>query len=216
MHKLKVAQDAVSLIEDGMTLMVGGFLGVGSPETLISAVIAKGCKDLTLICNDTGFPDKGVGRLVCAGLVKKVYTSHIGTNPESGDRMNDGRMEIILTPQGTLAEQVRAAGAGLGGVITPTGLGTIVENGKQILEMDGKRFLVEKALKADVALISAEWVDQKGNCVYDKAARNFNPLMAMAADHVIVEAHSIVAIGDLDPNLVHTPHIFIDVIVKEA
>lgn len=216
MNKLRTAQDAVLGITDGMTIMVGGFLGVGSPEQLISALIEKGCKDLTLICNDTGFPDKGVGRLVVNGLVKRVYTSHIGTNPESGERMNDGRMEVVLTPQGTLAEQVRAAGAGLGGVITPTGLNTVVETGKQIIEIDGKTFLVEKPLKADVALIAAEWVDEKGNCIYDKAARNFNPLMATAADYVVVEAHELVSIGALDPNNIHTPHIFVDAIVKEV
>jgi acetate CoA/acetoacetate CoA-transferase alpha subunit len=216
MHKLKNAQEAVSKIENGMTLMIGGFLGVGTPETLIDAVIAKGVSDLTIICNDTSFPDRGIGKLVVAGLVKKVYTSHIGTNPESGERMNDGRMEVILTPQGTLAEQVRAAGAGLGGVITPTGLGTIVEEGKQIIEIDGKRFIVEKPLKADVALIHAEKVDVKGNAVYDKAAQNFNPLMAMAADYVVIEAHELVELGALDPDIIRTPHIFIDAIVKEA
>lgn len=216
MHKQKTAKDAVQGIRDGMTLMIGGFLGVGSPETLITALIEKGCKDLTLICNDTGFPDRGVGRLVVNNMVKRVYTSHIGTNPESGERMNDGRMEVILTPQGTLAEQVRAAGAGLGGVITPTGLGTVVEHGKQTIEIDGKRYLVEKPLKADYALIAAEWVDEKGNCVYDKAARNFNPLMAMAAECVVVEAHELVSVGTLDPNNIHTPHIFVDAIVKEA
>jgi acetate CoA/acetoacetate CoA-transferase alpha subunit len=215
LKKFKTAYEAVQVIEDGMTLMIGGFLGVGTPETLISALIEKGSKDLTVICNDTGFPDRGIGRLVVAGMVKRVYTSHIGTNPESGQRMNDGRMEVILTPQGTLAEQVRAAGAGLGGVITPTGLGTVVEEGKQTITIDGVRFLVEKPLHADIALISAETVDVKGNCVYDKAACNFNPLMAMAAKHTIVEAHEVVAAGEIDPNAVRTPHIFVHVIVKE-
>lgn len=216
MKKMTNASAAVAPIRDGMTLMIGGFLGVGTPETLIDALIEKGVKDLTIICNDTSFPDRGIGRLVCAGMVKKVYTSHIGTNPESGQRMNDGRMEVILTPQGTLAEQVRAGGAGLGGVITPTGIGTIVEEGKQTLEIDGKKFLVEKPLRADVALIHAEKVDYKGNATYDKAARNFNPLMAMAADYVVLEACTMVEVGQLDPDHVHTPHVFIDAIVKEV
>lgn len=214
MNKIRSIEEAVTYVESGMTVMLGGFLGVGAADQLIDALIQKGIKDLTIICNDTSFPDQNIGKLVCCGMVKKVYTSHIGTNPETGRLMNTGDIEVILTPQGTLAEQVRAAGAGLGGVITPTGLGTVVEEGKQILEIDGKRFIVEKPLKADVALIRGYRVDKKGNVVYDKAARNFNPLMAMAADVVIVEADHVVETGSIDPDHVHTPGIFVTYIVE--
>lgn len=216
MNKVTDAKAAIANIKDGMTLMIGGFLGVGTPEQLIDALVASGVNDLTIICNDTSFPDQGIGRLVVNGQVSAVYTSHIGTNPETGQRMNDGSMRVHLVPQGTLAEQIRAAGAGLGGVITPTGLGTVVEEGKQTLEIDGRRFLVEKPLHADVALIHAHHVDQKGNAIYDKSARNFNPIMAMAADYVVVQAEELSPVGTLDPNAIHTPHIFIDAIVKEV
>ncbi|MBN2260190.1 MAG: 3-oxoacid CoA-transferase subunit A [Clostridiales bacterium] len=214
MKKIKSVEEALSYIKPGMTIMVGGFLGVGSPELLIDAIIERKIGDLTLIANDTSFPDQNYGKLVVNKLIKKVITSHIGTNPESGLQMHSGEMEIILTPQGTLVEQIRAGGAGLGGVITPTGLGTVVEDGKQKIEIDGKSFLVEKPLRADVALLRGAKVDRKGNICYDLAARNFNPIMAMAADIVIVEADEIVETGEIDPNFVMTPHIFVDVIVK--
>ncbi len=214
MNKISTVDQAIDKINDGMVVMIAGFLSCGTPETFIDALIEKGTKDLTIICNDTGFPDKGIGRLIVNKQVKKVITSHIGTNPETGRQMNEGEMEVILTPQGTIAEQVRAAGAGLGGVITPTGLGTIVEEGKQIIEIKGKKYLVEEPLHADIALIHAEKADTKGNLVYEYSATNFNPLMAMAADTVIVEAEQIVEVGDLDPNFIHTPHIFVDMIVK--
>lgn len=214
MNKIRSIIEAVAHVESGMTIMLGGFLGVGAPDDLIDALIEKGVKDLTIICNDTSFPDRNIGKLIVNGMVKKVYTSHIGTNPETGRLMHDGAIEVVLTPQGTLAEQVRAAGAGLGGVITPTGLGTVVEEGKEKIVIDGQSFLVEKPLKADVALIRGYKVDKKGNVVYDKAARNFNPLMATAATVVIVEADEIVEIGALDPDHVHTPGIFVNYIVQ--
>jgi len=214
MKKIKSIEEALSNIKSGMTIMVGGFLGVGSPELMIDGIIEKNINNLTLIANDTSFPGVNYGKLVEHKLLKKVYTSHIGTNPESGKQMHSGEMEIILTPQGTLVEQIRAAGAGLGGVITPTGLGTVVEEGKQIIEIDNKRFIVEKPLKADVAILRGAKVDKKGNIYYDLAARNFNPIMAMAADLVIVEADEIVEVGEINPNDVMTPHIFVDVIVK--
>lgn len=214
MKKISTVDQAIDKINDGMVVMIAGFLSCGTPETFIDALIKKGTKDLTIICNDTGFPDKGIGRLIVNKQVKKVITSHIGTNPETGRQMNEGEMEVILTPQGTIAEQVRAAGAGLGGIITPTGLGTIVEEGKQIIEIKGKKYLVEEPLHADIALIHAEKADTKGNLVYEYSAANFNPLMAMAADTVIVEAEQIVEVGDLDPNFIHTPHIFVNMIVK--
>jgi acetate CoA/acetoacetate CoA-transferase alpha subunit len=214
MKKIRSIENALTYIKPGMTIMIGGFLGVGSPELLIDGIIKNNINNLTLIANDTSFPGTNYGKLVEHKLIKKVYTSHIGTNPETGRQMHSGEMEVILTPQGTLAEQIRSAGSGLGGVITPTGLGTVVEEGKQTIEIDDKLYLVEKPLKADVALLRGSKVDKKGNIYYDQSTRNFNPLMAMAADIVIVEADEIVEVGDINPNDVMTPHIFVDIIVK--
>lgn len=214
MNKLISIDEAISKVEDGMTIMVGGFLGCGTPHRLIDSLVKKGTKDLTLICNDSGFREIGVGKLVVNRQIKKLITSHIGTNRETGNQMNAGELEVILVPQGTLAEQVRAGGAGLGGFLTPTGLGTVVEEGKEIIEVDGINYLLEKPLKADVALIAGATVDKFGNIVYYGATRNFNNLMATAADTVIVEAESVVEIGDLDPNDVVTSGIFIDHIVN--
>lgn len=214
MQKQLTVQDAVARITDGMTIMVGGFLGVGTPESILEALAESGVKDLTLIANDTSFPDKNYGKLIVNRQVKKVITSHIGTNPETGRQMNAGEIEVVLTPQGTLAEQIRAKGAGLGAVVTPTGVGTVVEEGKDTLTIDSRKFLVEKPLGAHVALIRASKSDEKGNLVYDKAARNFNPLMAMAADLVIAEVDEVVAAGEIDPDHVVTPHIFVHHIVK--
>lgn len=214
MDKVKTIDQAMEYIKDGMTVMIGGFLGTGTPETFIDYLLKKGVKDLTIIGNDTGFPEKGIGRLVVNKQVKKVIVSHIGTNPETGKQMHAGELEVVLVPQGTLAEQVRAAGAGLGGVLTPTGVGTIVEEGKQKVEIDGKTYLMELALRADVALIKGAKVDKKGNIYYNHAARNFNPLMAMAADLVIVEAEELVETGAIHPNDVMTPGLFVDMIVE--
>jgi len=214
MKKVSTLAEAMEKLQDGMSLMIGGFLGVGTPELLIDAIVQKKLKDLTIISNDTSFPEQGIGRLVCNGCVSKVITSHIGTNPETGRLMNEGLLEVILTPQGTIAEQIRAAGSGLGAVITPTGVGTVVEQGKETMTIDGKKYLVELPLKADVALIHAYKADTKGNLVYMYSGQNFNPLMAMAADLVIAEVDEIVPVGTLDPNFVHTPHIFVDMIVE--
>jgi acetate CoA/acetoacetate CoA-transferase alpha subunit len=213
-NKIKTIDQALDYIKDGMTIAVGGFLGVGTPEKLIDAVIAKGIKNLTLICNDTAFPDKGIGKWVVNRNVSKVVISHIGTNPETGRQMNAGELEVELVPQGTLAERVRAAGAGLGGVLTPTGIGTVVEEGKQKLNIQGKDYLLELPIKADVALIKGSIVDKKGNVYYSKSTRNFNTLMATAADVVIVEAEKLVEVGEIDPTDVMTPSIFVDVIVE--
>ena len=215
MKKMRSLSEAMASVKDGMTIMVGGFLGVGSPDLLLEELVKNGVKDLTLIANDTSFEGQDYGELIVNKLVKKVYTSHIGTNRETGRQMNANELEVVLTPQGTLAEQIRAAGAGLGAVVTPTGIGTVVEEGKQTLEIDGKKFLVEKPLKADIALIRAKKADRTGNLIYDKSARNFNPIMAMAADLVIVQADEIVEPGELDPNFVMTPHIFVDFIVGD-
>ncbi|CDF57797.1 acetate CoA-transferase subunit alpha [Thermobrachium celere] len=214
MNKIKTIDEVMEFIKDGQTIMFGGFLAVGTAENIVDAIVKKGVKDLTIICNDTAFVDKGVGKLVANKQVKKVIVSHIGTNPETGRQMNAGEIEVELVPQGTLAERIRAYGAGLGGVLTPTGLGTVVEEGKTIIEVDGKKYLLEKPLKADVAIIKGSKVDKKGNVWYSKTTRNFNPIMAMAADLVIVEAEEIVEVGEIEPENVVTPHILVDYIVK--
>ena len=209
-NKLVSMEEAVSHVKDGMTVFIGGFLGVGTPEKIIDALIAKGVKDLTVIANDTGFPDKGIGRLVVNNQVKKVIASHIGTNPETGRKMQSGEMEVELAPQGTLAERVRAGGNGLGGILTPTGIGTIVEEGKEVLTVDGKKYILEKPLRADVALLNGSVVD----VIYAKTTKNFNPMMATAADTVIVFAEKLVKVGEIDPDHVMTSRIFVDYIVK--
>jgi len=214
MSKITTIEQAMQKIEDGMTLMIGGFLAVGTPEVFVDALVAQGTKQLTVIANDTAFPDKGIGKLVVDGLLKKVIVSHIGTNPDTGRKMNTGELEVELLPQGTLAERVRAGGAGLGGILTPTGIGTTVAEGKEVINVDGKEFLLEKPLRADVALIKAYKADTAGNLIFERSARNFNPLMAMAARVVIVEAENIVEAGQIDPDQVMTPGIFIDWIVQ--
>ncbi|MCT4565992.1 MAG: acetate CoA-transferase subunit alpha [Maledivibacter sp.] len=213
MAKITSIQNAIDQIKDGMTIMIGGFLGCGGPNELLDALSKTGVKDLTLICNDTAFPEVGIGKLVVNKQVKKVITSHIGTNPETGRQMTAEETEVVLVPQGTLAERIRAAGAGLGGILTPTGVGTLVEEGKKKLELDGKEYLLELPLNADVAVIFGNTVDKKGNIAYSGSARNFNPLMAMAADTVIVQAEEIVEIGGISPENVITPSIFVDYIV---
>ncbi len=214
MKKTVSMDEALASVQDGMTLMIGGFLACGTPHKIIDALVEKNVKNLTIIGNDTSFVDRGIGRLIVNGQVKKVIVSHIGTNKETGRLMNEGLMEVELVPQGTLAEQVRAGGAGLGGVLTPIGIGTPVAEGKDHLLIDGKTYLLEKALKADVALIFGSIVDEKGNIFYNKATRNFNPLMATAAETVVVEAEKLVPVGELDPHLVMTPGLFVDYIVK--
>ncbi|WP_291578892.1 acetate CoA-transferase subunit alpha [Clostridium sp. UBA6640] len=215
MKKIVTVEEALAHIQDGMTLMIGGFLAVGTPEKLVDALVEKGIKDLTIIANDTGFPDRGIGKLIVNKQVKRTIASHIGTNPETGRQMNEKEMEVELVPQGTLAERVRCGGAGLGGFLTPTGLGTIVEEGKEKITVNGAEYLLETPLKADVALIFGSKVDEKGNVYYHESTRNFNPLMAAAADVVIVEAEELVKAGELDANIVMTPSIFVDYIVKE-
>ncbi len=214
MAKIVTAEQALAKVEDGMTVMIGGFLGVGTPEKLVDGLVAGKTKDLTVIANDTAFPDKGIGKLVVNRQLKKAIVSHIGTNPETGRQMNAKEMAVELVPQGTLAEQIRAGGAGLGGVLTPTGVGTVVAEGKATLTVDGREYLVEKPLKADVALLRAHTADKAGNLIFRRSTRNFNPLMAMAAEVVIVEAQHIVEVGEMDPDMVMTPGIFVDYIVQ--
>lgn len=213
MNKIVGMEEAMSHVKNGMTIMIGGFLGCGSAHRLVDALVKKDVKDLTLICNDSGFVDLGVGKLIVNKQIKKLIASHIGTNRETANQMNAGELEVILVPQGTLAEQVRAGGAGLGGFLTPTGVGTVVEEGKEKIEIDGKSYLLEFPLRADIALIAGQDVDKFGNIVYSGATRNFNELMASAADIVIVEAENVVEIGELDPNHVITPGIFVNYIV---
>ncbi len=210
MAKVASREEIVSLFRDGMSVMVGGFLAVGTPASLVQFLLAKGVKDLTLIGNDTAVPDKGVGPLIVNKRVKKAIVSHIGTNPETGRQMMAGELEVELTPQGTLAERIRAGGAGLGGILTPTGVGTIVEEGKQKIVVNGREYLLELPLRADIALLKAHKVDKAGNLVFRKSARNFNPLMALAADIVVVEAEQLVEIGEIDPDEVMTPGIVVD------
>lgn len=212
-HKIISRKDFADLIKDDMTIMIGGFLACGTPETLVSIILEKGVKNLTIICNDTAFADKGLGRLIAAKQVARVITSHIGTNTETGKQMVEGTLKVDLVPQGTLIERIRCAGAGLGGVLTPTGVGTMVEEGKQKMTVEGIDYLLELPLRAELALIGGSIVDKAGNVVYNATTRNFNPLMAMAADTVVVEAQKLVEIGEIQPELVMTPsplvtHIF--------
>lgn len=213
MSKVISIQDAAAKIKDGDVIMIGGFLGVGCPDKIIDALCASGAKELTLICNDSGFIDKGPGKLVVNKQFRKIIASHIGTNKETGRQMLAGETEVVLTPQGTLIEQIRCAGYGLGGVLTKTGLGTEVENGKEKVVVDGEEYLLEKPLKADVAILFANRVDHFGNMNFHGATRNFNEIMATAADVTIVEAAELVEVGELPPDHVHTPGIFIDYVV---
>ncbi|WP_368941276.1 acetate CoA-transferase subunit alpha [Citrobacter werkmanii] len=211
--KLITLQDAASFFRDGMTIMVGGFMGVGTPPRLVEALLESGVRDLTLIANDTAFVDTGIGPLIVNGRVSKVIASHIGTNPETGRRMIAGEMDVQLVPQGTLIEQIRCGGAGLGGFLTPTGVGTIVEDGKQTITLEGKTWLLERPLRADLALIRAHRSDMLGNLTYQLSARNFNPLIALAADITLVEPDEMVETGELQPDQIVTPGAVIDHIV---
>ena len=214
-NKQITVKKAGEFFRDGMTIMVGGFMGVGTPPRLMTELLESGVKELTIIANDTAFVDTGLGPLIVNGRVKKVIASHIGTNPETGRRMIAGEMEVQLIPQGTLAEQIRCGGAGLGGFLTPTGVGTVVEERKQKITLDGRDYLLELPLRADLALIQAQKADPLGNLTYDLSARNFNPLMALAADITIAEPDEMVAVGDIDPDCVATPGAIIDWLIAE-
>ena len=236
-NKIIEKTDIRPLFKDGMSIMIGGFLAKGSSETVIDQIVASGAKNLTVICNDGGTCAKyeidpvtkkstgkllkgptGSGKLIATGQVKKLYATHIGLNPEVGKKMNSGEMEVVLIPQGSMAEAIRAGGSGLGGVITPTGVGTIVEEGEHVykkIKLGGKRYLIEKPIHADIAVIHGKTVDTFGNVCYEKTSRNFNPMMAFAADTVIVGAENIVERGQLNGNNVVTPGVLVDYIVKE-
>ena len=214
MKKAINAADLAAKFRDGMTIMVGGFLANGTPERIIDELVKSGVKDLTIIANDTSFPDRGLGRLVASKQVKKVIASHIGTNKLTGEQMNAGELEVEFSPQGTLAERVRAGGAGLGGVLTQTGLGTVIEEGKDTVEVDGVKYLLEQPLRADFAFIKGSVGDEFGNLVYHGTTKNFQPLMAMAADCVVAEIEKIVPEGEIEPHNVHTSGIFVDYILQ--
>jgi acetate CoA/acetoacetate CoA-transferase alpha subunit len=213
--KIITPDESVKKIKDGSTIMIGGFMVSGHPFLILEELLKKNVKNLTLISNDAGFPDKGIGKLIVNNQVSKLIASHIGLNPVAGEKMNSGDMQVELVPQGTLAERIRAKGAGLGGILTPTGVGTDVQNGKEIKRINEKDYLLELPLGADFALIKATVVDKNGNCFVAKSAKNFNIVMAMAADCVIVEAEKIVDIGELDPDMVNIPGIFVSEIVKQ-
>lgn len=202
------------LIPDGASLLVGGFLGVGAPNRLIQALISHGRKDFTLITNDTAMPDVGVGRLIAAKRVKKLYASHIGTNPETQRQMLSGELDVELVPQGTLIERIRCAGFGLGGVLTRTGIGTLVQQNKQMVKIDSQEWLLDTPLGADFSLIHARQADELGNLNYHLTADNFNSIMAMAGKTVVVEADEIVPIGEIVPDAVRTPGVLVDYLLE--
>jgi len=203
-----------ALIKEGQSIMVGGFLTCGTPELLIDYIVETNIKNLTIICNDAGYPDKGVGKLISNNQVKKLIATHIGTNPTTGKLMSEGKLDVELIPQGTFIEQIRAKGGGLGGILTPTGIHTPVEIGKKKIVIDGKEYIVAEAFGADLAIINAYYTDHLGNLTYSGTARNFNPIMATAADHVVALIHE--EVKDIDPEHVITPHIFVDSIIGGA
>ena len=227
-NKFISAKEAAAMIKDGDFVMVGGFLGHGTPDSIINAIADSDVKDLTVAVNDTGFPAadpengvkgekhgfRGVSELVARHKIKTLYVSHIGTNPETGRQMSEGTMDVRLTPQGTLAERIRAGGFGLGGILTPTGVGTDVANGKQVINVDGKDYLLETALKGDVCVIKGSIVDKMGNIYYKGTTKNFCPLMAAACKTVIVEAEKVVEPGEIEPEDVMTPFVLVDYIVE--
>ncbi|NLO49478.1 MAG: CoA transferase subunit A [Clostridiales bacterium] len=216
MTKSKVVSldTAMEKIKSGQCLMVPGFVNCGVPQTLIAGIIEKGYTDLDIISNNTSVKGKGIGKLVHENRIRHITCSHIGNNTETVEKVVNGEINVTFVPQGTLCERIRAGGAGIGGVLTPTGLGTIMQEGKQILEVDGKAYILELPLRADVALIHAWKADKMGNVIYHRTARNFNQIMASAADYVIVEAEEIVEIGELDPDIIVTPGCLVDMVVQ--
>ncbi len=207
-------EDAAALIPDGASLLIGGFMGVGSPHRIVAALVAAGRKNLTVIANDTGKPDYGIGRLVRAGAIKKLLASHIGLNPETQKAMIEGTIEVELVPQGTLAERIRAGGYGLGGVLTKTGLGTPAAEGRRIVEIDGEDWLYAPPIRADFALIHCDRADHIGNLSYQLTGMNFNPIMATAGAKVICEPREIVPVGVIPPDHVNTPGVLVDYLIR--
>ena len=217
MHGSKAArvEEALTHMTSGQTIMLSGFTNVGSPNKFIVKMAEAGITDIDLISNDAGNDHTdGIGTLICQHRVRRLTASHVGLNPKVAEQMNDGTLEVVLVPQGTLAERIRCGGTGLGGVLTPTGIGTVVAEGKQVIQVDGRDYLLEKPLHAEVAVVKAWKADTSGNLVYRRAGRNFNPLMAMAADFVIAEVEELVEVGHLDPDEVMTPGVCVDLVVK--
>ena len=210
------AEAAAEMVRDGSTVLVGGFMGVGSPHRLIDALVARKVRDLTVVANDTAMPGRGIGKLVSAGAIARLIVSHIGLNPETQAKMIRGEIEVELVPQGTLVERIRAGGVGLGGVLTATGVGTEVEEGKPTVELQGRRFLIEMPIRGDFALIAAYQADYVGNLAYALTAHNFNPVMALAASTVIAEPDLIVPVGVIPPDGVKTPGVLVDLILERA
>ncbi|MGP4074597.1 CoA transferase subunit A [Halobacillus sp. K22] len=213
-NKMGSVDEALAYIHDGSTLMFGGFGGIGNPPTLIEAILEKRVKNMTLIGNDAAFPDIGIGRIVSQGLARKIIASHIGSNPVAGQLMTDGKLEVEFSPQGTLAERIRAGGVGLKGILVDVGIGSMVEEGKQKVTVDGQPCLLETSLRAEVSIVYAKKADTFGNLIYDTSARNTSPLVAMAGDYTIAEVEEIVPAGELDPECVITPGIFVDMIIQ--
>jgi acetate CoA/acetoacetate CoA-transferase alpha subunit len=207
---------SVEMIPNGAILMIGGFMAVGTPERIIDEIVRQSKRDLTVIANDTAMPGKGIGKLVQAKLLRKVIVSHIGLNSDTQRQMMAGELEVDIVPQGTLIERIRAGGHGLGGILTQTGIGTSVESGKQRIEVDGKSYLLEIALRADFALVQAFLADYLGNLSYALTARNFNPVIAMAADTVMASADNIVPVGVISPDHVVTPAPVVDYVIANA
>ncbi|WP_195946636.1 3-oxoacid CoA-transferase subunit A [Paraclostridium bifermentans] len=216
MSKVISLEKLKDIFKDDMTIMIGGFLGCGTGEKLIDTLIESDVKNLTIIGNDTSFIDRGIGRLIVNNQVKKVIASHIGTNAQTGKLMNEGKLEVELSPQGTLIERIRAGGCGLGGILTPTGVGTLVEENKEKIIINNKEYLLEHPLRADIALIKGSVVDEFGNTMYKGTTKNFNPMMAMASDIVIIEAEEFVNTGEINKEMIMTPGVVIDYIIKEA
>jgi acetate CoA/acetoacetate CoA-transferase alpha subunit len=209
-------EQSVAAIPDGASLMVGGFMAIGTPERVVDELVRQGKRDLTVIANDTAAPGCGIGKLIAAKLARKAIVSHIGLNPQTQQQMMAGELEVELVPQGTLIERIRAGGYGLGGILTPTGIGTVVEDGKQKIEVSGKPYLLELALRADFALVQAFLADYLGNLSYALTARNFNPIIAMAADTVIAAADNIVPVGVISPDHVVTPAPIVDYLIANS
>lgn len=216
MDKLVKFEEIKHLFHDGMSLMISGFLGAGTPERLVDFILENGWKHLKLIVNDTAFQDKGAGRLIAAGVdvIDEVTCCHIGTNKISLQRSREGTLKVKFIPQGTLVEMIRAKGCGLGGVLTPTGIGTELAEGKQIITIKGKDYILEEPLGAEVALIKGHKVDHFGNITYHATSRNYNTTMAMAGDVVICEAENLVEVGEMNKECIHTPGIYVDYIVN--
>jgi acetate CoA/acetoacetate CoA-transferase alpha subunit len=213
MTKLTTLENAVRHVHDGMSIMIGGFMGCGNPHRMVDALVEAGVQDLTLICNDASTPGYGVAKLVENKRLTRLIASHVGLNPAVATLMNTGELEVELVPQGTLVERIRAGGAGLGGVLTPTGIGTPVADGKPVIEVNGRQYLLEQPLRADVAIVSGYKIDLNGNIWYRGTTRNFNAIMATAADRVIAEADTIVELGGIPPEDVVTPGVLVDHIV---